>query len=465
MPVVEKYDAVVIGAGQSGGPLATALTEAGRKTVLIEREHVGGTCINEGCTPTKTMVASARVAYLARRAADYGVETGPVTVDMVRVRARKRAMVDSFRTGSERRLAETEGLTFHCGEASFTGPKQIVVRLAGGGSIHLSGETIVLNCGARPALPPLPGIDAVAALNSTSIMELDEVPEHLLILGGGTIGVEFAQMFRRFGSRVTVVQRGPRLLGREDADVAAAVHELLVEDGIDVLLDTSALRVAQANGAVELAVQTPPAERTLTGSHLLLAAGRTPNTDRLNLAAAGVETDRRGYIEVNERLETSAAGVYALGDVNGGPALTHISYDDYRIMRTNLLGSGGATTCDRLVPYTVFTDPQLGRVGLSEDEARDRGRAIQVVTMPMSSVARALEFDEPRGFMKVIVDAGTRQILGAAILGLEGGELMAMLQIAMMGGLPYTALRDAIFAHPTLAESFNNLFSTLDGDS
>ena len=459
MPLVEQYDAVVIGAGQSGGPLATALAEAGRKTVLIEREHVGGTCVNEGCTPTKTMVASARVAYLARRAADYGVETGPVTVDMARVRARKRAMVDSFRTGGERRLAETEGLTFHCGEASFTGPKQIVVRLAGGGSVHLSGETIVLNCGARPALPQLPGIDAVPTLNSTSIMELDEVPEHLLILGGGSVGVEFAQMFRRFGSRVTVVQRGPRLLGREDADVAAAVHELLVEDGIDVLLDTSALHVAQANGTVDLTVQTPPAERTLTGSHLLLAAGRTPNTDRLNLAAAGVETDRRGYIEVNERLETSATGVYALGDVNGGPALTHISYDDFRIMRTNLLGSGGATTCDRLVPYTVFTDPQLGRVGLTEEEARGQGRAIQVVTMPMSSVARALEFDEPRGFMKVIVDAGTQQILGAAILGLEGGELMAMLQIAMMGGLPYTALRDAIFAHPTLAESFNNLFA------
>ena len=468
MPTEEQYDAIVIGAGQAGGPLATALAKAGRTTALIECEHVGGTCVNEGCTPTKTMVASARVAHLARRAADYGVCTGEVTVDMARVRERKRAIVESFRTGSERRIEATDGLTYHFGEATFTGPKHIEVDCVSGGTRRLTAETIVLNCGARPAMPPLPGLQDVPTLTSTSVMELDAVPKHLMILGGGTIGVEFGQMFRRFGSRVTIVQRGPRLLGREDADVASAMRDLLVEDGIEVLLDTPAIRAASSqkdNGGVDLTLKHADGERTLTGSHLLVATGRTPNTDRLNLSVAGVRTNHYGYIDVDERLQTSAPGIYALGDVTGGPAFTHISYDDFRIARTNLLGPGSATTRDRLVPYTVFTDPQLGRVGLSEEDARAEGRAIQVARMQMSAVARALEVDEPRGFLKVIVDAGSEQIIGAAVLGIEGGELMAMLQIAMMGGLPYTALRDGIFAHPTLAESLNNLFASFDTPS
>ena len=464
MPTVEQYDAIVIGAGQAGGPLATALAQAGRTTALIECEHVGGTCINKGCTPTKTMVASARVAYLARRAADYGVRTGDVSVDMARVRERKRAIVESFRTGSERRIAATDGLTFHFGKATFTGPKQVDVACVSGDTRRLAAETIVLNCGARPAMPKLPGIEVVPVLTSTSIMEVNEVPEHLLILGGGPIALEFGQMFRRFGSRVTIVQRGPRLIGREDADVAAAMRDVLVEDGVEVLLDTSATRVATSqagNGGVELSVTSADEEQTLTGTHLLVASGRTPNTDRLDLDVAGVRTNHHGYIDVDERLETSALGIYALGDVTGGPAFTHISYDDFRIARTNLLGPGSATTRDRIVPYAVFTDPQLGRVGLSEEDARADGRAIQVAKMPMSSVARALEVDEARGFMKVVVDAGSGQIIGAAVLGIEGGELMSMLQIAMMGGLPYTALRDGVFAHPTLAESLNNLFASL----
>jgi len=450
-----NYDAIVIGAGQGGVPLSQALARAGKRTALIEREHVGGTCINEGCTPTKTMVASARVAYLARRAADYGVQTGPIAIDMGRVRQRKRDIVTSFRGGSERRIANTEGLTLVYGEARFTGPKTLQV-----GSSVLTAEQIFINTGARPSTPPIPGLDKVPTLDSTSIMELDTVPEHLLVLGGGYVGLEFGQMFRRFGSRVTVVQRGPRLLAREDADVADAVADILRQDGLTVLLETDAVRV-ESGAAVQLFVRAADGEHLLEGSHLLVAVGRVANSEALNLPATGLATDRRGFIPTNDRLETSVDGIYALGDVRGGPAFTHISYDDMRILRTNVLENGHASVNDRLVPYTVFIDPQLGRVGMSEEEARAGGRRIEVATMPMNYVARALEVDEDRGFLKAIVDVETGQILGAAILGLEGGELMAMLEIAMLGKLPFTVLRDAIFAHPTLAESFNNLFASV----
>ena len=293
-------------------------------------------------------------------------------------------------------------------------------------------------------------------------MELDRVPEHLLVLGGGYIGLEFAQMFRRFGSQVTVVQRGGQLLPLEDADIAAAVLAILREDGVEVLLESEARSASRDQKGVGLVVTTPEGERSLAGSHVLLATGRVPNTERLNLAAAGVKTDGKGFITVNERLETSAAGVYALGDVKGGPAFTHISYDDFRIIRTNLLQGGNATTTGRLVPYTVFIDPQLGRIGLGERDAKKQGRNYRVAKMPMSHVARALEMDESRGMMKALVDPGSGQLLGAAVLGIEGGELMAMLELAMIGNLRYSHLRDAIFAHPTLAESFNNLFSALE---
>ncbi len=459
----QHYDAIVIGAGQGGVPLAKTLAQAGRRTALVEREHVGGTCYNEGCTPTKTMVASAKVAYFERRSTDYGVQNGPVTVDMVAVRQRKRDIVDNFRNGGERRIQDTEGLDLLKGEARFTGPEELEVRLNGGDELRLTAENIFINVGARPANPPVEGLDSVPTLNSTTIMELDEVLEHLLVLGGGYVGLEFAQMFRRFGSEVTVVQRGRQLLSREDADVAEAVAEILREDGIEVLLETRAERAEQTeDGRIRLTIRTPEGESTLEGSHLLAAAGRPPNTDQLNLEAAGVETDKRGFIKVNERLETNVPGIWALGDVKGGPAFTHISYDDFRIVRTNLLEGGNATINDRMLPYTVFIDPQLGRVGLSEEEAREQSRNIRVAKMPMSHVARAIEVDEPRGVMKAVVDAETHQILGCAVLGVEGGEVMAMIQIAMMGGVPYTVLRDAIFAHPTLAESLNNLFATID---
>jgi pyruvate/2-oxoglutarate dehydrogenase complex dihydrolipoamide dehydrogenase (E3) component len=459
----QHYDAVVIGAGQAGVPLSQALARSGRRTALIERQHVGGTCINEGCTPTKTMVASAKTAYVDRRSADYGVHNGPVAVDMLEVRGRKRAMVDSFRNSNLRRIEATDGLDLIAGEASFTGPKALAVRTNDNQDLELGADNVFINAGARPANPPIEGLDNVPALNSTSIMELDVLPEHLLVLGGSYVGLEFAQMFRRFGSEVTVVELGGQLMGREDADIAEAVAGILREDGIEVLLEAKTRLAAQDDTTkIILTVDTSEGERTLEGTHLLVAAGRPPNTETLNLGAAGIETDRRGFIKANECLETSVPGVYALGDVKGGPAFTHISYDDFRIIRTNLLEGGSATIADRPVPYTMFTDPQLGRIGLSEQDAREQGRDVRIATIPMTYVTRAVEMGETRGFMKAVVDAETAQILGCAVLGIEGGEIMAMIQIAMMGNLPYTVLRDAVFAHPTLSESLNTLFSSVE---
>lgn len=463
MPNVEQYDVIIIGSGQAGGPLASAFGQAGKRTAIIEREHVGGTCINEGCTPTKTMVASARVAYLARRAADYGVQAGAINVDMSVVRKRKRDIVESFRAGNQRRIETSEGVDLLFGEGYFVSPKVVEVRMKSGGVRQLTAETICLNVGDRPSVPHLDGIDAVPALNSTSIMELDHVPEHLLVMGGGYVALEFGQMFRRFGSQVTIIQRGERLLTREDADISDEVAKILREDGIEILLKTSAVKVAAyGDGGVQLTVRSADGDRVVTGSNLIAATGRTPNSDSLHLDRAGVKTDEQGHITVDDRLETNVPGIYALGDVKGGPAFTHISYDDFRILRTNLIEHGNASIKNRTLLYTVFIDPQLGRVGLTEMEAHQQGRKIKVAKMPMTYVARALEVDEPRGVMKAIVDADNGQILGACVLGIEGGEIMSMLEIAMLGKLPYTVLRDGVFAHPTLAESLNNLFRYIE---
>lgn len=439
----ERYDAIVVGSGQGGTPLSRALAEAGMRTALVERVHVGGTCINEGCTPTKTMVASARVAYLARRGADYGVHTGPVGIDLKRVRQRKQAIVDSFRNGSQRRIEKTTNLDLIFGEASFTGAKTLLVR-GKDGERSLSGDRIFINAGTRAAVPRLDGLEGVRFLDNASIMELDSVPEHLLILGGGYIGLEFGQMFRRFGSRVTIVQSGKQLLTREDADVAEEIAKILREDGIEVLLSTKAERVSSVDGRVRLAVCDGSQKHEVEGSHLLVAIGRTPNSDTLNLAAAGIETDAKGFIRTNPRLETNVEGVFALGDIKGGPAFTHISYDDFRVLRANVIEKKNVTIDGRLVPYTCFIDPQLGHVGLNEEEARRQERKFRVAKMPMSSVARAIETDESRGFMKAIVDMATGQILGATVLGIEGGEIMAVFEMAIMGKVPYPALRDGI---------------------
>jgi len=351
------YDAIVIGTGQAGNPLSKALAKAGWRTAVIERLHVGGTCINVGCTPTKTMVASARVAYLARRAADYGVHAGEVLVNMVEVRQRKQSIVDSFRNSGQRAIENTENLDLLFGEASFTGQRSIAVKMSDGELRHLSANKIFINTGCRPATPRVDGIDQISALDSTSIMELDELPEHLLVLGGGYVGLEFGQMFRRFGSRVTIVQRASQLLGREDQDVADEVAKILREDGVEVLLNTEATRVEKnGGGEIRLTVRTPEGARTLTGSHLLAAAGRVPNTEMLSLPSAGIEIDRNGFIKANDRLETTAPGVYALGDVKGGPQFTHISYDDYRIIKANLIDGGDHSFAVARTPRDAVLD-------------------------------------------------------------------------------------------------------------
>jgi pyruvate/2-oxoglutarate dehydrogenase complex dihydrolipoamide dehydrogenase (E3) component len=459
MNATDQYQAIVIGAGQAGYPLSMALAGAGMRTALIERKHVGGTCINEGCTPTKTMVASARVAYLAKRGVDYGVGTGDISINMERVRQRKRDIVNSFRNGSQARIEKTANLELIFGDASFNGPKSVLIRMKDGGQRVITAEKIFINAGARPSVPKLDGLTEVPFLDSTSIMELDIVPEHLLVLGGGYVGLEFAQMFRRFGSRVTIIQSASQLLGAEDTDVADEIASIFKQDGIDVLLDAKATSVTKTGDRTHLTVLCANESRAVEGSHLLVATGRVPNTDTLNLSAVDIATDRRGFIQVDERLETSVRNVFALGDIKGGPGFTHISYDDFRIIRTNVIEKGKATIEGRLVPYTVFIDPQLGRIGLTEAKCRVEKKRTRIAKMPMASVARAQEVDETRGFIKAIVDASNDQILGAAVLGLEGGEIMSMLQIAMMGKLPYTKLRDAVLAHPTLAESLNNLFT------
>ena len=458
----EHYDAIVIGTSQGGRFLPVDLAKAGQRVALVERGQLGGVCVNRGCTPTKTMVASARLAYQARRAAEYGVRTGPVSVDLAAVRERKRAMVSGARENYASRLAQ-DGLELIEGEARFTGPKTVEITLTHGGTRQISAPVIVIDAGTRPRTLAISGAGDVPVLDSTSIMELDEIPEHLIIAGGGYVGLEFAQMFRRFGSQVTVIQVAPRLMMTEDDDVADEVAAILRDDGITILTSATPVRVEPARaGRLRLTVRTEDGERELEGSHLLAATGRVPNTEALAPEAAGIRLDAHGFIEVDEYLETSVPGVYAMGDIKGGPAFTHLSYDDYRILRANLVGHQKASTRDRLVPYTMFIDPQLGRAGLTEREAGAQGRAIRVAKLPMSAVIRAIETGETRGFMKAVVDAGSGQILGCAVLGTEGGEIMTIIQAAMLGKLTYNDMAAAIFTHPLLAEGLNTLFAMFD---
>jgi pyruvate/2-oxoglutarate dehydrogenase complex dihydrolipoamide dehydrogenase (E3) component len=457
----QHYDAIVIGTSQGGRFLPADLAKTGQRVALVERAQLGGVCVNTGCTPTKTMVASARLAYQARHGEEYGVRTGPVSVDLAAVRERKRAMVAGARENYASRLAQ-DGLDLIEGEAHFTAPNTIEVALTDGGTRQVSAPVIVIDAGTRPRRPAVEGADDVPMLDSTSIMELDAVPEHLIILGGGYIGLEFGQMFRRFGSEVTVIQTAPRLMMIEDEDVSDEVAAILRDDGVTVLTSATPVRAEPAGGGVRLAVRTADGERQVEGSHLLSAVGRVPNTEALTLAAAGIRLDDRGFIEVNEYLETSVPGVYAMGDIKGGPAFTHLSYDDYRILHASLVRHEKVSTRDRLIPYTMFIDPQLGRVGLTERQAAAQGRSIRVAKLPMSAVIRALETGETRGFMKAVVDADSGQILGCAMIGSEGGEVMTMIQVAMLGKLPYTAMADAIFTHPLFAEGLNTLFAMFD---
>lgn len=458
----EQYDAIVIGTSQGGRFLPIELAKAGQKVALIERDQLGGVCVNTGCTPTKTMVASARLAYQARRGAEYGVGTGPISVDLAGVRERKRAMVAGARQNYTDRLAQ-HGLDLIYGEAHFVGPRTVEIALTNGGTRQISASVVVIDTGTRSKPLEIPGVADVSVLDSTSIMELDELPEHLIVLGGGYIGLEFGQMFRRFGSEVTIIQRAARLLKIEDEDVSDEVAAILRDEGTTVLTSSTPVRVEQADGdRLRLTVRTGNGERQVEGSHLLSAIGRVPNTEALTLEAAGIRLNDHGFIDVDDYLQTSAPGVYAMGDVKGGPAFTHSSYDDYRILHANLIAHEKKSTHDRIVPYAVFIDPQLGRAGMTEREARAQGRKIRVAKLPMSAVIRAIETGETRGFMKAIVDADSGQILGCAVLGSEGGEIMTVIQVAMLGKLTYTAMADAIFTHPLLAEGLNNLFTMVD---
>jgi pyruvate/2-oxoglutarate dehydrogenase complex dihydrolipoamide dehydrogenase (E3) component len=449
-----KYDAIIIGSGQAGNPLWDSLTDQGWTVALIEKDHLGGTCINYGCTPTKTMVASAQIAHYARNAARWGVHTGAVSVDLPQVLARKDAIVQRFRDGKERQAAERKNLHLYRGQARFVAPHRVAV-----GEQVLEGERIFINTGTRPAIPRIDGLNTVQYLTNVRILELKDLPEHLLVLGGGYIGLEFGQMFQRFGSRVTIVHKDGQILGREDAEIAVELQKTLESEGVRFILNARTTRVVGKNGQITLSLDLPTGSQMLSGSHLLVATGRRPNTDDLAVDKAGVGTDQGGYIKVNGRLETNVPGVWALGDVKGGPAFTHISYDDYRIVYGNLLEGKNLTAEGRVVPYSVFTDPQLGRVGMTEKEARATGRKLKVGKIPMMWVARAIERDETAGLMKLVADAETDRILGAAILATEGGELIHVLEALMLARAPYTVLKGSIYIHPTLAEGF---FSLMD---
>jgi pyruvate/2-oxoglutarate dehydrogenase complex dihydrolipoamide dehydrogenase (E3) component len=450
------WDALVVGAGQSGVPLAVALARAGRRTALVERADVGGTCINVGCTPTKTLVASARVASLAARAAEYGIQVPPPRTNWPAVRDREQGVVKDFRASGERRLRDA-GVTLLRGEARFVGQRRLRVTGADGTAEEHQAPVVVLDTGGRPRRPELPGLDSVPALDSSSILTLGPFPERLLVLGGGYIALELGQIFRRLGAEVTIVESAPRLASREDAEISDQLADILRAEGIRVHVGARTSRVSPARGGVRLELADGTA---LEGTHLLVAVGRTPNTEALDCAAGGLTCDAHGFIQVDDRLRTTAEGVYATGDVTGAPQFTHVSYDDYRVLRAELLDGPPRSQAGRLVPYTLFTDPQLGRVGLTETEARAKGLSIRVARMPMSHCARAIESGETRGVLKAVVDAKTERILGFAALGFEGGELSSVVHTAMVGDLPWTILKDFIYPHPGLAESLNILFDS-----
>jgi pyruvate/2-oxoglutarate dehydrogenase complex dihydrolipoamide dehydrogenase (E3) component len=450
------FDAIVIGSGQGGNPLSHRLADYGWKVALVEQANLGGTCINTGCTPTKTMVASAQVAHYARNAARWGVRAKDVSVDLPAIVARKNTIVESFRSGQQRQVDRRPNLKLCRGHARFLSPRQLQV-----GDEMLESERIFINVGTRPSIPQIPGLDTVNYLTNATLMELQELPEHLLVLGGGYIGLEFGQMFRRFGSRVTIVHLDDRVLTREDPDIVQELQKALAVEGIVFELNATTTRVETTRNGIALSVNTVQGAKQLVGSHLLVATGRRPNTDDLGLEKAGVELNKQGFIKVNSRLETTVPGIWAIGDIKGGPAFTHISYNDFQIVYGNLIEGKNLTTENRYVPYCVFTDPQLGRVGMTEKEARESSRKLKIGTYPMAYVARAIERDETAGLMKIIVDAETDQILGAAILSTEGGELVQILGAIMLARAPYTVLKGAVYIHPTLAEGFFGLMESI----
>jgi len=453
---VDKFDAIVIGSGQGGNPLCYALAERGWSVALVEQSHLGGTCVNTGCTPTKTMIASAQVAYYARNGARWGVRSGPVNVDLSAVVDRKNSVVQQWRGGQERGLARHPSVRLYRGHARFESAHEVRVN-----DDTLQSEKIFIDTGARPHAPKISGLETVGYLTNESLMEIRDLPAHLLLLGAGYVGLEFGQMFRRFGSRVTIVQRSSQILPREDEDVAQELQKVLETEGIEFRLNSKLVQVEKRAEQIALAVESAGHRETITGSHLLVATGRRPNTDDLGLEKAGIERDDHGYIKVNSRLETNITGIWALGDVKGGPAFTHISYNDYQIIFGNLIEQKNLSIANRYVPYSLFTDPQLGRVGMTEKEARASGQKLKMGTYPMSRVARAVERNETAGSMKLIVNAETDRIVGAAILSSEGGELVQILGALILADAPYTVLKGAVFIHPTLAEGFFGLMDSV----
>jgi pyruvate/2-oxoglutarate dehydrogenase complex dihydrolipoamide dehydrogenase (E3) component len=443
-----NYDAIIIGTGQSGPALARRLVAAGQKVAIIERKLFGGTCVNTGCTPTKTLVASAYAAHVARRAADYGVKVdGTVKVDMKAVKARKDGVVASSRDGLEQSLKTLEGCTVYEGHGRFVAAKKVEVNAS-----ELTADRIFINVGGRATIPQIPGLDQVPYLTNSSMMDVDFLPAHLVILGGSYVGLEFAQTYRRFGSEVTVIEAGPRLIAREDEDVSQAVAGFLMEEGIDVRAGSKVTGVEKEGNSIAVKIESAGKNSQIVGTHLLVAVGRRPNTDDLGLDKAGIATDGHGYIQVDDQLRTSVAGIWAMGDCNGRGAFTHTSWNDYEIVASNLLDNDHRRVSDRITAYALYTDPPLGRAGMTETEVRKSGKPALISTLPMEDVSRAVERGETKGFMKILVDRDSKQILGASFLGLAGDEVIHSVLDVMYAKAPYTVIQRAMHIHPTVSE-------------
>lgn len=459
---MKHYDAIVIGAGQAGTPLCRKLAESGLKTALIEKRWVGGTCVNDGCSPTKAMIASAKAVWSVRHNETLGVHVGGITVDFDEILDRKNSIVHTMRGNSEKRILNTAGLDLIYGTARFSGRKEIMVSLTDGGAETFTADKFFINAGLQPVIPDIEGIHTIPYLTSTTIMELSEIPEHLVILGSGYIALEFGQMFARFGSKVTLIEPSERILKREDKDIAEAIVKILAKEDIEILTGTRAVGFSQNGHIIAASLETGGIKSQRSCTHVLVAAGRKPQLSEFGFEAAGIELDQKGYIKVNAQLETSAEGIYALGDIKGGPAFTHVSFDDYRLIVQHVIKQKQISIENRLIPYCMFIDPQLGRVGITEQEAREKGLDIKVAVLENDSVARSIETGDERGMMKAVVDAQTGKILGAAVLAEQGGEIVTILQMAMIGGVTYDQILNGVFAHPTYAESLNNLFMTLE---
>lgn len=452
----EKFDAIIIGTGQAGPSMAQRMTGEGLKVAIIERHLFGGTCVNVGCIPTKALVASARAAYMAKRGDDFGVSIdGNINVDMKKVKARKDAIVKQSSDGVTNWMKNMDNLTVFEGHGRLESANSVSVN----GQI-LEADKIILNVGGRATVPPIPGIEGVDYFTNTNMMEVDFLPEHLIIIGGSYIGLEFAQMYRRFGSRVTVVEMGPRLIGREDEDVSDTVREILENEGVEIRTNASCISIEKQNGKIVLNADCEEGAEKIVGSHILLAVGRKPNTDDLGLDKAGVETDERGYVTVDDFLRTNVPGIWAIGDVNGRGAFTHTSYNDYEILAANMFDNDPRKVSDRITNYGLFIDPPLGRVGMTEAQARESGKNVLIGKMMMARIGRARERSETQGFMKVLIDADTKRILGANILGIGGDEVIHSLLDIMYADAPYTVIQRAVHIHPTVSE----LIPTMLGD-